>query len=798
MSGQFAVQHVKSFGNPNQSGATPNASLILGSDGFLYGTTSSAGGRNNGTVFKLNRDGTGYIVLHSFTGIDGRMPQVALLSASDGKLYGTTFAGGSNEFGIVFRLNRDGTDYSVLHNFAGTDGRYPQAGLLQASDGFLYGTTSAGGTNDVGTIFKLSTNGTGYRLLYCFAGTDGTSPYGRLIQGSDGLLYGTTYQGGLSNLGTIFKLGADGGGYTTMHNFAKEWLGYTVSGYNPKAGLVQGGDGKLYGTTVYGGGTRPDQFGTVFKINSDGTDFGVLGSFVSGGLPFGLYPEAELVLGYDGNLYGTTSQTGLTGFTGTVFRVTSNGISVAVLHHFSTTGHDGTFPTAGLVQDLNGVLYGTTSQGGVNGVGTVFKVNTNGSGYTVAHSFSASGNDAQSPVGGLVQASNGRLYGISSFGGSNGIGTIFALSPSGADYSVLHTFKEEEGINPLGGPAIGTNGAFYGTAAGGGTSGFGSVFKINADGGGFSVIHNFVGTDGKYPQTALTLGADGVFYGTAYSGGAYGLGTMFKINSDGGDFTLLRDFGADGANPAAPLIQGSDGTIYGTTQATDNGFYPGTVFKINSEGSAYTVLHLFGPTPFGVFPNGLVQGPTGTLYGTTISGAVYMINSDGSGYNVIHNVAGNDGLYPRSELVYGQDGAFYGTTSGLWYNPGTIYKVNPDGSGFSVLWTSSGYNAGPTGPLLLGMDGQFYGTTGGGDMGCGSVFRMVPGPRITSSHFLQGGVFQLSFESASNFVYRIDTSTNLVNWTTLTNFPAVSSQTQFSDTTSVDFHRRYYRISLPP
>src|SRR5260221_3665081 len=271
-SGQFAVQHVKSFGNADQSGVTPNASLILDSDGFLYGTTSSAGGRNNGTVFKLNRDGTGYMVLHSFAGSDGRMPQAALLWADDGKLYGTTFAGGSNEFGTVFSLNRDGTGYSVLHHFAGIDGRYPQAGLLQASNGFLYGTTSAGGSNDVGTVFKLSTNGTGYQLIYCFAGTDGTSPYGKLIQGIDCSLYGTSYEGGVSNLGTIFKLSTDGSDYTVIHNFAKEWLGYAVSGFNPKAGLIQGGDGKLYGTTRNGGGTRPDQFGTVFRINPDGRD----------------------------------------------------------------------------------------------------------------------------------------------------------------------------------------------------------------------------------------------------------------------------------------------------------------------------------------------------------------------------------------------------------------------------------------------------------------------------------------------------------------------------------------------
>src|SRR6266496_4272135 len=162
--GQVTYQRLKSFGFPELSGADPRARVIEARDGGLYGTTSAGGNTGNGTVFKLNNDGTGYAVLHSFTGIDGDSPWADLVEGTDGVLYGTTFGGGSAGAGTVFKLNKDGGGFVVLHNFdfGRGDGHLPVAGLVEGNDGGLYGTTEAGGTSGGGTVFKLNKDGSGF------------------------------------------------------------------------------------------------------------------------------------------------------------------------------------------------------------------------------------------------------------------------------------------------------------------------------------------------------------------------------------------------------------------------------------------------------------------------------------------------------------------------------------------------------------------------------------------------------------------------------------------------------------
>src|SRR5437667_212431 len=180
-----------------------------GSDGALYSTTYQGGSFGPGTVFKLNKDGSDYSILHSFSRADndGRYPQHGLVEGSDGALYGTTYGGGSNNTGTLFKLNKDGTDYSVLRRFSltGGDAWAPQAGLVEGSDGALYGTTYRGGSNNTGTLFKLNKDGTDYSVLHRFSltGDDGWAPQTGLVEGSDGALYGTTYQGGSNNSGTV-------------------------------------------------------------------------------------------------------------------------------------------------------------------------------------------------------------------------------------------------------------------------------------------------------------------------------------------------------------------------------------------------------------------------------------------------------------------------------------------------------------------------------------------------------------------------------------------------------------------
>ncbi len=375
---------------------------------------------------------------------------------------------------------------TVLHSFeGGSDGQQPNAGLLQASDGILYGTTYLGGTNNAGTIYRVKPDGSGNTPIYHFENSK-NNPFGLsypsgLIQGADGALYGTTGHGGAAGLGSVFRINPDGSGYIVLHSFSQP------GGYQPSAGIIQTPDGMLYGTTQFGG----VGVGTVFKLSPNGADFADI-------YLFGLFPgapqspQATLLLGADGALYGTTS--------------------------------------AG----------GNSAVGGASGYGTVFKMNLDGSGGQVLHSFMPSGGDGQRPYDGLVQGPEGTLYGTTQEGGST---------------------------------------------ANGGSSGYGTVFRINPDGSGYRILHNFKSVssaDATLPSAGLVIGADGGLYGASLYGGASNLGAIFKLGPDGSDYGLLYEFGStpgDGAYPQAALIRASDGGLFGTAQlgGQANG---GTIYRL--------------------------------------------------------------------------------------------------------------------------------------------------------------------------------------------------------------------------
>jgi uncharacterized repeat protein (TIGR03803 family) len=238
-----------------------------------------------------------------------------VVEGTDGALYGTTFVGGSDGVGSVFKLDKNGSNYMVLRSFStnGADGQFAWGGLVEGTDGRLYGTTRSGGSNDVGTVFKLNKDGSGYARLYSFAtaGNDGQKPYARLVEGTDGALYGTTHDGGSSGNGTVFKVNKDGTGYTRLRSFSATG----GDGQNPYSALLEGADGALYGTTYLDGASGR---GTVFKVNKDGSGYAVLYSFTTNG--DGRSPFAGLVQGSDGALYGTTENGGSEG-AGTVFRL---------------------------------------------------------------------------------------------------------------------------------------------------------------------------------------------------------------------------------------------------------------------------------------------------------------------------------------------------------------------------------------------------------------------------------------------------------------------------------------------
>ena len=367
----------------------------------LYGTASLGGDAGYGTVFAVNTDGTGFTVLHDFTGgSDGNFPADGLILSSN-TLYGTTENGGNYDNGTVFAMTTNGANFTVLHHFTSqsqnsftnSDGAHPTAALI-LSGNTLYGTAQDGGSANKGTVFAVDINNTNFTVLHRFTATiydpnfnltnsDGANPNGRLILSGD-TLYGTASRGGSGGAGTVFAINTNGTDSKVLHDFAAvNYLTLTNSdGANPKAGLVLSGD-MLYGTAFQGGSANA---GTVFAVNTNGTVFSNLYNFTYGG--DGGKPAGELVLSTN-TLFGTASAGGDAsvniGGNGTVFALNTIGTDFTVVYRF-TAGHynndtnfntltnsDGAIPQAGLVFSDN-TLYGTTSGGGSAGNGTVFRL----------------------------------------------------------------------------------------------------------------------------------------------------------------------------------------------------------------------------------------------------------------------------------------------------------------------------------------------------------------------------------------------------------------------------------------
>jgi uncharacterized repeat protein (TIGR03803 family) len=303
------------------------------------------------------------------------------VEGSDGNFYGTTSQGGTHPgAGTVFVISGGGS-FAVLHNFDGTDGAGPYAGLVQGTDGNFYGTTISQGPNGYGTVFKITPAGV-LTTLYAFSSGDGASPFGTLVLGTDGNFYGTTVGGGhnsncdgLDTCGTVFKI-TPAGVLTTLYNFCSQT--HCTDGIEPYAGLVQGADGNFYGTTWMGGTNCVPGLnggcGTVFKITPDGTFTSLYSFCTQANCTDGKNPYyGSLVQASDGNLYGSTwlggTATRCPNGCGTIFRITTGG-SFTTVHAFTFT--DGQLPYSGMIQATDGNLYGTTSSGGGHDDGTIY------------------------------------------------------------------------------------------------------------------------------------------------------------------------------------------------------------------------------------------------------------------------------------------------------------------------------------------------------------------------------------------------------------------------------------------
>jgi uncharacterized repeat protein (TIGR03803 family) len=456
----------------------------------------------------------------------------------------------------------------------------------------------------------------------------------------------------------------------------------------------------------------------------------------------------------------------------------TNGV-VKLVYGFPGSGVQ---PYAALVQGTNGLLYGTAAFGGSSGDGGVFRMTTNGTGVETWSLTSAS--SGYSPWAGLVQGQNGDFYGTANFGGANGYGTVFRLTPSGV-LTGIHSFNNTDGAYPNPTLMQGRDGNFYGATAGGGANTSGTLFKITP-GGALTSLFSFDETNGAMPVWALTQDFAGNFYGATFGGGAYGLGTIFKLAADG-SFTSLYSFTGtnDGANPNGGLLLCSDGNLYGTTQV--GGAYGfGTLFRISLDGTLATLVQFDGGQ--GAEPQGtLIQGTDGNLYGTALTGGTSDV---GTIFRLSIDAPLQITQQPQPQQTYaGTTVAFSVATFGSlpvsyqWLENGTNLsdRGNVSGSSSRILTLTN----------ISANDAAIYSVVVSNVYGAlpsaGAQLTVLPLPSISIS--TQSTNIVLTW-SGSQPPYSVQTTTNLASpsWQTIAG-PMTNTSWQVAPTNSTAFFR---------
>jgi uncharacterized repeat protein (TIGR03803 family) len=425
-----------------------------------------------------------------------------------------------------------------------------QSGLLAGLAGSILISACGSGSSTSGTSttpITPPTNVATLTTLHAFGGTSGDalSPNSALIKGSDGNFYGVSYSGGANGTGALFKM-TPAGVESVLYSFGA----YVGDGTQPGS-VMQGTDGNFYGTTVTGGVNGSGSCaavtvscvpgdGTIFKVTPAGAET-VLYSFGNTSTD-GINPNGNMIQASDGNFYGTTGAGGANS-NGAVFKVSTSGIETLLYSFGAGSTTDAKSPAAGLIQLGSGNLYGTTTLGGINGKGTVFQITTGGI-ESVLYSFGSSGTDGITPYAALTQGTDGNLYGTTIFGGANNLGSVFKVTPVGAE-SIVYSFgsSSKDGTLPYDSVIQGSDGNFYGTTYSGGSNGaslctgitttcypgYGTVFMITPA-GVETVLYSFGTTtaDGLYPAGGLMLSGS-TFYGATTSGGTYGGGTLYSL-----------------------------------------------------------------------------------------------------------------------------------------------------------------------------------------------------------------------------------------------------------------------------
>jgi uncharacterized repeat protein (TIGR03803 family) len=586
-------------------------------------------------------------------------------TASVFQMSGSTLRGGTGK-GTLFKMKSDGSQLITTLNFPGSGIGLPNGGLIKSTNGKLYGVIAAGGTGS-GVVFSIDTDGSNYTVLHNFSGLDGSFPTGSLFEANNGYLYGATLFGG-NNVGVIFRLQKDGTDFSVLHKFSP-------GGYIPSAGPIQAVDGKLYGSTAQGGTTG---FGTLYSMNIDGSGYNEFLSF--DGVSNGSTPRGALIQGPDLFLYGVTSGGGSQG-KGVMFKVQTNGTSYTKLVEFdgAAKGSNGA-STPFLGSD--GKLYTMTQRGGANDNGAIFSISTNGTGFLKIFDFN--GTAGKFPLGSLIEASDGYLYGMTSEGGATNQGTSFKIRKDGSNFAKLVDFIGTNGANPQLGPLLEVQtGLFLGITYRGGASDAGIIFSVSPV-GTFNLFKDFPQPAGLPDFIIPNSDFSGIF-GIATSGGAFGGGAVFGSKNDGSNYTELAYLKGN-ALYACCLTRSSDNRLWGVGREGITSFSY-FLFRVDETGANYQRVVTLDDLSIGANPRSLIDFSDDYIYGVAVnggianSGTVFKVKKDGSGLSKVTDIPGGAlGSQPYVQSIKHSNGSLYGVAQeGGANNNGAVFKVSPDG-----------------------------------------------------------------------------------------------------------------------
>lgn len=612
--------------NDTIQGANPNGAVIEGTDGKLYGMTSKGGVHNKGVIFRYDRAAMVYQKIYDFDSINGGEPEAGLIQGKDGKLYGLTNTGGNENYGVLFQFDPATSTLVKKFDFGGLiNGGNPLGTLIQAKNGKLYGLTSAGGKDDAGVLFEFDPATSSYSKKVELTGqADGNAPYGSLMEASDGNLYGVTSGGGANGYGVLFQFNPLSSAYNVKFDFDD-----VVSGMAPQSSLIQANDGKLYGTAEYGG-THGD--GLIFQYDIATSVFTKKFEFNDLEKITGKYAIGAMIQASNGMLYGMGYNGGIDN-SGVVYKFDPSTSTFNKEFDFHKAS-EGSHPVASMVQAKDKMLYGVTQFGGIKNNGTIFQYDPAFDKYTKKYDFDLT-TTGDAPIGSLLLAADGKLYGTTAYGGANDKGVLFQFDPASSAFVKKIEFNGANGSSPTGELIQLTDGKIYGMTREGGANEAGILFQYDPSNAIFTKKIDFDDkTKGSYPEGGLTLANNGKLYGVTTSGGINksenlpnGFGVLFQYDPVTNDYKKEIDFDSiNGSNPNGTLVKTADGKLYGMTTnggnhvKTDPKGY-GVLFQYDPSANTITKKVDFDGAVNGSNPNGsLLLASNGNLYGVTNAG----------------------------------------------------------------------------------------------------------------------------------------------------------------------------------